>query len=195
MRKLLTIAACSVFAVVSGCSKMPEAELAAAKSAVESAKQAQADSYATTEFQAASDALTAAMAEIEKQNSKSPIGRNYDQVKTMLSEVTVKAQEAQNNAASGKEAVKMDVEGALSSVTASITEAKDLLGRAPRGKEGKAALEAMAAEIAAIESSIASVATLIESQDFLAARDQIAAGSAKLDSIKTELSGAIDKTN
>ena len=181
-------------AFMAGCAKAPEQEVAAAKSAIEAAKSAEADRYAAPEFTAAQDSLNAAMAEIEKQNSAFPLSRNYDHARKALTAVATAASAAQTNAVAAKEKVKIEADSAIAQTKVAIEDARGLLKKAPKGKEGKEALEAISNEISLVDSSLVEASTLVSSGDFMGARDKANAGLEKIASVSEELKTAIEKT-
>jgi len=194
MRKLIAVVVPLIFAVlIAGCAKAPEQELSTAKAILDSARTAEADKYVTAEFNAAHDSLNAAIAEIEKQNTGGALTRNYDKAKAMLASASSLAKSAQSKAE--KQRMQAEVDTLLGKTSAMITETKDLLSKAPKGKEGKAALEAIGTEISTVEASVGEAQTMKTNGDLAGAQGKLSAGIAKLDSIKVELNTAIEKAS
>jgi hypothetical protein len=177
-----------------GCAKPPQAEVDAAKAALDAAKAVEADRYVAGVFKAAKDSLNAATAEIEAQNGKFALTRNYKKAAAMLTSATQLANEAKDKTAAKKEEVKAEAEKLVTDVQTAIADAKKLIKKAPRGKEGKAALEAMQEELKAVEASVAGVPDVIVKGDFLGARDTLNAGLQKVNSIIDEVKQAMAKT-
>jgi hypothetical protein len=180
-------------ALLVGCAKVPQQELDAAKAAMDAAKAAEADRYVPELFNAAKDSLNAATAEIEKQNSKFALFRSFKRAKDLISKATTGANDAVAQAAVKKEEVKKEAEQILAQVAPAIENVKKLMKKAPRGKEGRAALEAMNSELTAVEASLAEVNTAMTNGDYLTARDKVQANLAKVNSLAEELQAAIDK--
>ncbi len=180
-------------ALMLGCAKAPQQELDAAKAALDAAKAAEADRYAPEMYNAAKDSLNAALAEIEKQNSKFALFRSFKSVKDLVAKATTAANEATEQAAVTKEKVRSEAEGLLAEVAPAVENVKKLMKKAPRGKEGKAALEAIGSELAAVEASLAEANTAMTNGDFLTARDKAQANLQKLASLAEELQQAISK--
>jgi hypothetical protein len=94
-----------------------------------------------------------------------------------------------------KEEIKTEVASAQSAIAA-------LIGRkqpacwilAPKGKEGKEALEAIKADIDGINISVSEVPALIESGDLLNAQTKIKAAQEKAVEINTELKTVLEKS-
>jgi uncharacterized protein YcfL len=89
-----------------GCAPKPVEELRSAQQAVRSAKWAEAEVYASVEYQMASDSLREAEAEIDRQDRKFLLTRNYEKAKGLLHRVQVEAAEATDVATNLKEQVE-----------------------------------------------------------------------------------------
>lgn len=190
---VVMMALSAVLVLLNSCAKMPQETVDAAKAALEAARAAEANRYVADEFNALQDTLNAAMAEIEAQNSKFALTRNYDKAKAMLESVVANAQTVAANAATAKEETRLRVQESLAQLTTLMEETKGLMGKAPRGKEGRAALEAMQDELTVVEASINEINTLVSNGDFLGAENKVNAGIAKVQSINDELKAAIAK--
>ncbi len=190
---VVMMALSAVLVLLNSCAKMPQETVDAAKAALEAARTAEANRYVADEFNALQDTLNAAMAEIEAQNSKFALTRNYDKAKAMLESVVANSQTVVANAAAAKEETRLRVQESLAQLTTLMEETKGLMAKAPRGKEGKAALEAMQDELTVVEASINEINTLVSNGDFLGAETKVNAGIAKVQSINDELKAAIAK--
>jgi hypothetical protein len=190
-----TIAGVLFSIMMFGCAKAPDQELNATKAILDSARLTEADKYMAPQFSAAQDSLNAAMAEIEKQKSANPLSRNFDRAKALLSSASAAAQDSRMKAQEAKQKLRGEVDSMLTKVNGMVTETKDLLSKAPKGKEGKAALEAIKGEIATVETWISEAQSLRTNDNLIEASGRVGAGAAKLDSIKAELTTAIEKTS
>lgn len=192
---LLKLVALSVLVVTfASCAKPPQAEMDAANAAIEQAKSAGADRYVPASFNAATDALKTAQAAVEEQNSKFALFRNYDAAKTTLASVKDLAKKAVDETAARKEALKTEVNQALTDLNTVIGQDKEMLKKAPKGKEGKAALEAIGQEISAVEAVAAEVTLGVASNaDILTLSEKVKPAVEKAKSINTELSDVMAK--
>jgi hypothetical protein len=179
--------------LATGCQKAPEAQLALAQSAVDSAKNVEAGIYIPAEFNAIQDSLNMVKTNIETINAQSFWKRNYKPSIAQLDAIVVAANAAVTNAVAKKAEVKAKVEASLTEVAAIVTEDKALITKAPKGKEGKAALEAIQQDLTAVEAAIAETNTLYNQGSYMAANDKISAAIEKANSIKQELNDAIAK--
>ena len=104
---------------------------------------AEADRYVPAEFRVVQDSLNAAMTEIENQKSKFVFFRSYKKVGVKLNNVATLANTVKESAGVQKEEVKIQAQQTLAEATSLVAEVKALIVKAPRGKEGKEALEAI----------------------------------------------------
>jgi hypothetical protein len=169
--------------LATGCQKAPQVQMDLAKQAVDSAKTAEADKYIPVEFNAIQDSLNMVLTNIETINAQSFWKRNYKPSIAQLDAIVVKANSAVTNAV----AKKAEVKAAL------LAEDKALILKAPKGKEGKAALEAIQQDLTVVEASINETTVLYNQGEYMAANDKISAAIEKANSIKQELTDAIAK--
>jgi hypothetical protein len=179
--------------VASGCQKVPQAQLDLAKAALDSAKTVQADRYLPAEFNSIQDTFNLAVTTIETMKSQSFWKRNYKEAAAQLDRVKANADVVITNTAAKKEEVKKAAQAAIVEVNALVAENKELIKKAPKGKEGKAALEAIQADLTTIESTVTEATGIITQGDYLTANDKLSAAKEKALSIKAELQAAIDK--
>lgn len=192
---LLKLVAFSFLVVsLASCAKAPQAEIDAANVSIEAAKTAGADRYAPESFNAASEALKTAVTAVEEQNSKFALFRNYDAAKTTLATVATLSSKAVEETTAKKAALKAEVTQSVTDLTTLIAADKELLAKAPKGKEGKAALEAIGQEIAVVETVNTEVtAGLANNEDVLTLSEKIKPAVVKAQGINTELTDVIAK--
>ncbi|MBN1199739.1 MAG: hypothetical protein JXA23_10340 [Bacteroidales bacterium] len=183
----------SIMMLTTSCAKLPQEELDSANAAVEAAKSVEAHRYLAADFNALQDSLNKAMTMIETQKSKFSLFRSYKDAKALLAEVTTMADKLKEDAVVRKEEVKNEVQTTLTEVNALIAEVKTLITKAPRGKEGKAALEAIQTDLAGVEATLTEIETLVTNGDYLTAQEKVNAAKEKTTSLKTELEEAIAK--
>jgi len=186
---VLSIVAATIF--FTSCAKAPQAEIDAAKAALEQAKTAQADLYVEADYLAVQDSLNAVMVEIEAQSSK--LFKSYGNAKEKLVVVTTQAAELVAKTEVRKEDIKTEVATAEAATLALIEENNQLVTKAPKGKEGKEAIEAIKLDLTGIESSVGEVSGLVASGDLLGAQTKVNAAQQKATQINAELKGVLDK--
>jgi hypothetical protein len=192
---LLKLIALSVLVITfASCAKPPQEAIDAANAALEQAKSAGADRYVPASYNAANDALKAALAAVEEQKSKFALFRNYDAAKTSLTSVSDMAKKAVDETAARKEALKAEVTQAVTDLNTLIAQDKEMLKKAPKGKEGKAALEAIGQEISAVEAVATDVSSgLASNADILTLSEKVKPAVEKAKSINTELTDVMAK--
>jgi hypothetical protein len=90
--------------------------------------------------------------------------------------------------------MKAEADSSIAQATAAVAVARDLLKKAPKGKEGKEVLVQISNETAVVESTLVQATALKAANDFLGARDKANAGLEKIVSINEELKNAIAKS-
>ena len=186
---VLSIVAASI--IFTSCAKAPQAEIDAAKAALEQAKTAQADLYVEADYLAVQDSLNAVMVEIEEQSSK--LFKSYGTAKEKLVVITTQATELVAKTDVRKEEIKTEVATAEAATLALIEENNQLVAKAPKGKEGKEAIEAIKLDLTGISTSVSEVPALIASGDLLGAQTKVNAAQQKATEINTELKSFLDK--
>lgn len=177
--------------IFSSCAKVPQVEIDAAVAALEQAKVAQADVYLESEYLALQDSLNAVNTEIEAQKSK--MFGSYGAAKEKLAVITTQGTELVTKVATRKEEIKAEVAQAQAEVTTLMEENMNLVSVAPKGKEGKEAIEAIKSDLAAISASAGEIPALVESGDLIAAQTKANAVKQKATEINTELKTVMEK--
>ncbi len=191
-RFFLVVATVAAVAIMTSCAKVPQEALDAAKAAIETAQTAQADVYFPAEFAALNDQLTVINQDIETQKSKT--AKDFKLVKTNAEAITLQAGELAAKVEAKKAEVKAEAETMMAGVTTLLDEAKALLLKAPKGKEGKAVLDEMKNEIAAVETSLADAKTAFDGgANYVQVVDKVKAATETLNGIIAELKAAIVK--
>lgn len=191
-RLFLSFAVVVMAIVATSCGKMPQENMDAAKSAIEAAKTAQADVYMSAEFKALEDSLAVVMQGIEAENSK--FLKNFDGFKANLETLTAQAETLAADMPAKKEAVKAEAVAKVAEVKTAIEATKSLLAKAPKGKEGKAALEQISGELTAVATTVDEVeASLAGDVNFMEALNKLNAAQKTVSDIDAELNEAIAK--
>ncbi len=190
--KLLSgIAIVGMALVFASCQKYPQAEVDAANAAVEQAKTAQANLYVASEFNALQDSLNTVLAAVEKEKSK--LFKNYKDEVAKLTATSEMAKTVAANSVAKKEQMKQECTATLAEVTVLMDANKEMLAKAPKGKEGKAAMEAIQADLTSIETQVGEVNNKFASDDIINALNQAKALKDKATLINTELTEVMSK--
>ncbi|WP_372772970.1 hypothetical protein [Mangrovibacterium sp.] len=193
MKKKLMIAltAVSMAVLFSSCGKVPQAEIDAANVAIEAAKTAGADIYVAEDFAALQDSMRSVSENVEAQNGK--LFKNFDKVKEQLVVLNQIAAETKTKAEVRKEEVKQEVAALQAELTNLVAQNNELVAKAPKGKEGAAALEAIKGDNSLIETSLNEITELVAAENLMGALDKAKAAKEKALAINGELSEVIAK--
>ena len=189
---IIAIAAMGVAVLFSSCAKVPQAEIDAATASIQEVKDAGADLYVPEAYQALVDSMKSANEKVEV--AKAKWFPNYNKAKETLATVSQMAVDTKAKSEARKVELKAEVEAMIVEVKALVEENKGLIAKAPKGKEGREALEAIKSDVAVAETTVTEVEALLANGDLIGSNDKIKAAKEKATSIKDELTAAIDKT-
>ncbi len=177
---------------IGACAKPPVEALDAARAALDAAQAAEADRYVNDLYLAAADSFSLAQTEIETQNAKSAFTRNYDRAAALLAFVSETAATAQTQVAERKEAVRVANETLFTDVDAAIVSANDLMKKAPRGKDGAAALAQIRSDLDLVGPALEEARAAQAAGDFIRARDVAQSALDRVNGLIGELNTAIE---
>ncbi|MBN1652072.1 MAG: hypothetical protein JW857_12135 [Bacteroidales bacterium] len=190
-RKFIAFALLLSGLLMGGCAKAPQAEIDATNAAIENAQLAEANIYLPEAFAALQDSMNVINVAIETQKSK--MFGSYTAIKEKLGLVQAKAIEVENNSIAKKEQLTNEVNDLYTQLLAMAAENNELVNKAPKGKEGKAAIEAIKSELSVIETEVSALPQLLESGNILDAHAKALAAEEKAQSINSELKAVIEK--
>jgi len=184
---LLTLAAVAMLLAV-GCAKPPQDEISATQAEMDRARQAQAETWAASEFQGANEALNAAQAEISTQNEKWL--KNYDKAKELLATAKADAAKAAEAAVANKEQAKNDADAAVTAADTALATAEAALKVAPVTKDSKADLELFKTDLATLRSTLDAARASFGSEDYKKALESANSVKDQATTIATQLEEA-----
>lgn len=192
MRKILfgIMLIALVFAV--GCAKPPEQAMAAAKAAIEQAKQAEADAYAPDSLKAAEDLQGQLDAEIKLQADKFALFRNYKKAEELCASIKTAGEKALADAKEQKEKVKNEAKALIEECKAGLTEAEEMLAKAPKGKGTQQDLEALKGDLTGAKTSLGEAETAFNGERFLDAKAKAEAVKNTVGNVKNAIQQAIE---
>ncbi len=194
MKKVFFAIAAVVFAlIVGGCAKLPQVELDSAKAAIEKANLSQANVYLAPEYAALVDSMNSINAQIESINGH--FFKNFTEVKLKLSAVESEANALVSKTEAKKESIKQEVLDIVASLNGLASENGVLVSNAPKGKEGKAVIEAIKSELSVIDGSTLEIGQLIEQGSLIPAQTKAKATLDKATKINLELKTVVEKYN
>ena len=188
---IIAIAAMGVAVLFSSCAKVPQTEIDAATAAVQGVKDSGADLYVPEAYTALVDSMKSANENVEV--AKAKWFPNYSRAKGQLVVINQMAVDAKSKAEARKVQLKAETETMIGEVKALNEENKALIAKAPRGKEGREALEAIKGDVTVAETTVTEVEALLANGDLIGSNDKIKAAKEKATSIKAELDEAIAK--
>lgn len=192
-KSFFAIAVIVLALIVGGCAKLPQVELDSAKAAIEKANLAQANVYLTPDYAALMDSMNSVNAEIELINGH--FFKNFTEVKSKLSAIESEANALVTKTEAKKESIKQEVLAMVSGLKSLASENGELVSNAPKGKEGKAAIEAIKSELSVIDGSTLEIEQLIEQGSLIPAQNKAKATFDKATAINMELKTVVEKYN
>lgn len=190
-RLTFLIVLASVALLFASCSSEPTPDIASAKSAMDQAVTAEAETYAPADFQAAKETYDEAQAAIKAENDKFSVFRDYQPIVAKLNQAKTEFVAAAESAKAEKERVHQEAQQALADAEQALSSARDMLGKAPRGKGTKADLAALAADLDAVSSALGSARELISAGKYMEAKTKIASAKSQAESVTSEVEQAM----
>jgi hypothetical protein len=168
---IIAITAMGIVVLINSCAKQPQVEIDNANVAIQAAQTAGADIYVPEAFAALQDSMNAATSSIKANRSK--LFKSYKKEKAQLIAIVQLSNDIKLKTEARTDELKTEIQNTLTEITATVAESKELVAKAPRGKEGTTALVATKADLAAIETSVAEVETLLAKGDLIGAENKI----------------------
>lgn len=188
---LIGLSAILMVAVLSSCGKVPQADIDSTNAAIAAAQAAEANVYLPDEFTALQDSMNAISASIEVQRGK--LFKNFGTVKEDLVATVAQANELAAKVAGKKEEVQKEAETLLNDIKSVVAENGRLVVRLPRGKEGAAVIDAIKADLAAVDVSVAEAQSMFQNGAFMDALNKVKAAKEKSESINAEIKEVLTK--
>jgi hypothetical protein len=188
---LMGLTAVAMVAFLSGCGKVPQAQIDSTKAAIDSAVVLEANVYVPAELAAVQDSMKVIMADVEVQKSK--MFKKFGPATAKLDVTLAAAKQVQVNAVAKKAEVKKEVETLMTDIKAVSEENTKLFKRAPRGKEGAQVLEQMKTDMATVEASVAEAQTMYDKGAYMDAYNKVKAAKETADKINGAVKDAIKK--
>jgi chromosome segregation ATPase len=171
--------------------KQPTALIDGTKAAIDKVTQAGADKYAVEELKALNDDLAKAMDEVNAQDKK--FFKKFGTAKEMMTQLTAKAAELEAQIPAKKEAAKNLAVQIQGEAQAALTEATDLLAKAPKGKGTAKDLEALKADLDGAQTAFPEIQAALDAGDFIAAQDKAKSVKEKAAAIAEQIKQAMEK--
>ncbi len=170
MHRIRTTLALATVLALAGCASEPVEDVRAADSALEEARRLDAATYASEEWQAASDARARLDAELAAQEDRFALFRSYGQARNLALETRTAAKSAGERAIHGKQRARDEASALLAQARDAHARAQQALESAPSGKGARADLAALRADASAIETTLAEMQQAFDAEDYLTAK-------------------------
>lgn len=187
---LPVLAGAALFSVA--CAQEPTAALDGAKAALEASQAAGAADYAPAALAAAETATAALDAELKAQAEKFALTRSYTKASELAAAAKTAADQAAAAAVTGKEQMKAEATTLIAGVRGSVDAARQALAKAPKGKGAAADLEAMAADVAGVETALGEMDSALAAGSFKDAKVKAESAQATLQKIVADVQAAIE---
>ncbi len=189
----LTLRAAGLFAVVAliGCGgEPPQADLDAAKAALDAADAADARKYAGSDLSAAQsaydDAKTAFDAEAEKM-----LFKDWESVVPQIASAKSKADMARSSAEAAKAQAMADAESAIADASMAIQGVRASLEGAPAGKGTEADIEQLGADLDAAAADLGAARAAVSGEDFEMATSKAGDAKSKVEAVSEGIDQAV----
>jgi hypothetical protein len=183
--------------ILAGCAKPPQVELDKAKAALNTAAEAEAATYAATEWQAAQDAMNAVNAETDVQANKFALFRSYKKTKELVAAADQKAVAAADAGRAGKEKARQEAQAALQQVRTALTDAQNKLAelekcrRKPKGF--KQDMELLKGNLDGLNAGVPQIEAAISGENFLPAKSEADQLLQRINTFATDIANAKTK--
>jgi len=174
---------------VAACGAPPQADLDAAKAAMDSAVTAGAGDYAAASMKAVEDAQAALDAELKAQEGNWL--KSYTKAKELATAVKTAGEKAAADAAAGKETAKNEATMAIGEVKTVLADAQALLDKAPKGKGTAADIEAMKTDLTTAATAITEAEAALAEGKFLDAKAKAQSALTTANTVKTAVEAAM----
>jgi hypothetical protein len=165
------------------CAEPPNKELHQAQGAIEAARAAGAERYATEEFTAAVEALRRADEAVQQRDYRLALNHALDGRE--------RAQNAAREAADGKAAARGQAERMLAEVTTALAAAASRMSAAEAAKVTTKALAEPTAAIATAQEAVQEAGSALGREDYLAARQALEGRAAAIQHATRQIDQAI----
>ncbi|MBE3132858.1 MAG: hypothetical protein IMZ55_05250 [Acidobacteria bacterium] len=193
MRRPRIFAVLSAALLALSCAKPPQAEIDAARAALETAaRSADVVTYALDSLRAAQETMGVLQAELAAQAKRSPLGRGYEKAKQLAEAALADAKAAVADAAAAKSVLRAAAGPLIAGIGQAIPEVEKRLWAARRVRGMKSDfLAARARDIAQARKALADAQADFDAGSYAAANAKAQAVQATLDAIDGRISEAV----
>lgn len=190
-RVMLLLGVLAMMLIVS-CAKAPEEAIQKATAALEAAKTAEADIYAPSAYQMASDTLTAANVAKEEADGKFALTRSYAKATSLYASAEQLANKAAEEASMKKTAAQNDAIQMAATVKGNLETLKVEIGKVKVTAANKANVETAKQNLVTAESTFAEGQRAIEAGQFMVAMTKLNQLATDIPAILTSAKGTTE---
>ena len=192
MKQRIAMAFVALVFSTPGCAKPPVDQIQTAERAVADARTAEAAKYTAEDFAKLEGQLTLLKKEIDTQNEKFSLLRDYGKAEQLAATLTAEAQKLVQTSTAKKQEAQEAATRALQAAQEAISTAQKLVAKAPIGKD-RAAFEAIKHDAEALSLSLQEAQKALEQGDYLDAQYRAKAIADKAQSVSDEIESALAK--
>ena len=175
-----------VIAFVSSCGKLPQTEIDAAKTTLDSLKAHGADLILPDEFAGVQKTMDDAMALVDVQNSKT--FKSFGAVKEKLAAVITDAAALEGKNAEKKAELMKEIDEIMEAVTTMNNDTKNMI---PKSGNVSSTLRMLQKDAQALDTSLQDIKTMIEGNDLIAALEKLKEVKTEAERINSDVKSAI----
>ena len=174
------------------CAKPPQADIDAAKAAVDSAaKNADIALYAADTLKTAKDKLAQMQADIDAQAKKGAVSRRYDNVKKLALEAKSAAETAKTDAGRNKEQAKADATAMIDALKKAFPEAEKKIAAAKKVRGIALNFTALARQMANAKAVVTAAEKDLADGNYAAAKEKAASVQAQMTEAEKAVADAV----
>lgn len=191
--KMRAISLFFAVAVLAGCDDPPTAELDAAKQALDSAGDADAERFASSEYSAAQRAYSEAETTTKTEDERFFLFKDFEQARAQIADAKTKATQAESAAQVEKQRQRESAEAAIATARDAVAAAYTSLEEAPAGKGTEADIEALQAELSVAEADLVAAEAAVDSEHFSDAESLAESADLKATEVADGVIVAVDR--
>lgn len=192
MKALKVLIPVALVLALGACAKPPQADIDAAKAAVDSAaKNADIALYAADTLKTAKDKLAQMQADIDAQAKKGAVSRRYDNVKKLALEAKSAAETAKTDAGRNKEQAKADAAAMIDALKKAFPEAEKKIAAAKKVRGIALNFTALARQMANAKAAVAAAEKDLADGNYAAAKEKAASVQAQMTEAEKAVADAV----
>ncbi len=192
MRVVSLFLALASIALIAGCGgDPPTTDLAAAKQALDAARAAGAEKFASADYSSAQSAYTSAEQAVNTEAEK--LFKDFDPAVQLIADAKTKAGRAKSSAESEKGNQRRTAEGAISAAASVVQQARSGLDAAPAGKGTEGDVEQLRSDLNGADADLNAARSSVASENFDQAKSQASSAEQKAGQVASGVTAATQK--